>query len=183
MVNQLQSDDARLHEPPAPETMGSRRLGGATVLLVLLAGLALGLAAAWLLTSDDSESDDPSAEMTETIDAWAAAISDQSVTAMVELYSDEAVWYDEALHDTFEGRFGVRRGWDVFADVETAEAELLAANAETAAMRWSMVGNFGWELTGISVLGFDGELIVEETVYYDCAQSPLWRSCENMTRT
>jgi hypothetical protein len=179
MVDQLQPTMPRTAPEAHPEERSTPRV--LPVLVAIgIAALVAGLVVGWLIVRDDGTSDDPSVAMTETIDAWIAATVNQDPRAASQLYSEDAEWYDVALDDSATGRDGVRRAWGIYSDVEDSGSELLAANADTAVMRWWLVGYFDWELEGISVLEFDGDVIVAETVYYDCAQSPLKFSCANM---
>ena len=60
------------------------------------------------------------------------------------------------------------------------EVEVEAAGGDTAVVRWTFDLQDETAVSGLSVLTLDGSEIVAETVYYDCAQSPVPNRCANM---
>ena len=107
--------------------------------------------------------------------SWIAAIQAMDPARVAALYSEDAVWVDEALGDRFSGRAGVERGWGIFSlpGFEVRGLEAVAVTGDRAVVRWTLAGTESpfsgrpWEVTGLSVLEIADGLIRAETVYYD----------------
>ena len=64
----------------------------------------------------------------------------------------------------------MRKLWDLFSlGDEVVEVEAEAVSGDTAVVRWTFDNASPGPATGLSVLTFDGDVIVAETVCYDCA--------------
>lgn len=172
MVDHLLSSESR-SQGIEPRTVRSR--SGFTLAALLVGALAVGLAAGWLI--GDARSADVPPAMSETLDEWRDAVLAQDTSRIVALYSNNAVWHDEALQETLP----VSIGWGIFSLIdEVVEVETEATSGNTAVVRWTFDGVSDWSTTGLSVLTFDEGVIVAETVYYDCAQSPVANRCANV---
>lgn len=158
---------------PAP--LGRTRVVVALMALVLVA--AIGGVVGWLVGADGDDHTLPD-DARAAIDDWITGVREQDPTLIASVYSDDATWHDEALDDHFTSRESVRYAWSIFDDVDESDAELVSADDATAVVRWTLVGD-DWDLVGISVLELDGATVVAETVYYDCARSPVADSCAN----
>lgn len=173
MVDELSS--ARSSSLRIESSRGPIRSG--MLLAVLFIGaLFVGLAAGWLIGRAGSDDAPAAPAVTETLDEWKDAVLSEDTSRIVALYSDDAVWHDEALNETLP----VSIGWGIFSMIrDVTEVETEAISGDSAVVRWTFEGS-SWNLTGLSVLTFDGGEIVAETVYYDCAQSPVASRCANM---
>jgi ketosteroid isomerase-like protein len=104
---------------------------------------------------------------------WTDAVRDRDPERISDLYTDDAVWFDEAGDDEFRGRAGVQFAWDIFGYVDDVVAvDVLAVSADRAVIRWDFAMSSAMETVGISVLEFNDGQISAETVYYDSAQAP-----------
>lgn len=180
MIDQLQPEEVEAPATPRGAGQSRRRVPSQWwPALPIVAAIVVGLAAGWLIGQGGSD-DSPTvpAAMSETLDEWKAAVLAQDGRRIVALYTSDAVWRDEALNQSFRG---AQAGWNVFAEIdEVVEVETEAISGDTAVVRWVFDGHGDWNLTGLSVLTFDDGVIVAETVYYDCAQSPMRLRCANM---
>lgn len=149
---------------------------GMLLAVLFIGALFVGLAAGWLIGRAGSDDAPAAPAVTETLDEWKDAVLSEDTSRIVALYSDDAVWHDEALNETLP----VSIGWGIFSMIrDVTEVETEAISGDSAVVRWTFEGS-SWNLTGLSVLTFDGGEIVAETVYYDCAQSPVASRCANM---
>lgn len=157
-------DESTDQFPPAYESRTPRWL-------LLLVGLLVGAGVTFGITQL-AQSESSAVALTAR---WMAAIESQNLDALVVLYSEDAIWEDQAFGDHFEGVSGIRRGWGIFdlPGFEVREISAVAVDDGGAAVRWTLAGSMSpftrqpWETTGISVLEISGNEIVAETVYYD----------------
>ena len=149
------------------------------VALVALLTLASGASACSKgVSTVSTPAETSTADTTESIvQTWMAAIQAKDPVQVAALYSQDAIWTDEALGDRFTGRAGVERGWGIFSlpGFEIRALDAVAVARDSAVVRWTLAGTESpfsgkpWEVTGLSVLEISNGLITAETVYYDSA--------------
>ena len=167
------SENAGL-EGRAPE-FAERKVGRTAVITaaVVVAFLSGGLFG-WFVgsRSDDSNAAVP-AESLELVEDWAEAVRAEDVNRISNLYTEDAVWYDDAGDDRFTGVAGAYRGWNIFNVIDgVTSVDVIAVDEDRAAVRWTFGLQSDEELTGVSILELDDSRISAETVYYDSAQAP-----------
>ena len=165
----------QLAHRPVVDASSPQRGRGAPWAALLIGILIGGGAMFGVLEFLGGSTDDGPTESELLVDDWMAAIEAQDLEALIPLYSEEALWYDQALGDEFTGHLGVRRGWGIFGlrDFEVLDLEAVSIDDDGAVIRWTLAGSSSpfngqpWESTGVSVLTITDGLVVEETVYYD----------------
>jgi hypothetical protein len=163
----------------SPVALGRTRVVVALMALVLVA--TIGGVVGWLI-ADGDDARTPSDAARAAVDDWITGVREQDPGLISSVYAEDATWRDEALDDDYTGRHGVRSAWGIFANVDESDAELVSVDTEVAVIRWTLDGYEDYNdfhLVGISVLELDGATVVAETVYYDCARSPVAASCAN----
>ena len=142
--------------------------------VVMILALVLSAALGWFAGSRWADGSDAApAANTELVAEWTDAVRDRDPQRISDLYTDDAVWFDEAGDEEFTGRAGVQSAWNIFGYVDdVVEVDVLAVSADRAVIRWDFAISSAMETVGISVLEFNDGQISAETVYYDSAQAP-----------
>jgi len=163
------------------ETMSSspessdRAVGrNAVIALAVVVAFVGGGFVGWFVgsRSDDGDATVP-AESVQLVEEWAQAVRAEDAERISKLYTEDAVWYDDALGDRFTGVAGVYTGWDIFGGIDgVTSVDVIAIGEDRAAVRWTFGLPGDEEITGVSILELDDGLISAETVYYDSAQAP-----------
>jgi hypothetical protein len=146
----------------------------AVIALAVVVAFVSGGFVGWFVgsRSDDGDAGAP-AESVELVEEWAEAVRAEDAERISELYTEDAVWYDDAGGDRFTGVAGAYRGWDIFGGIDgVTSVDVIAVGEDRAAVRWTFGLPGDAEITGVSILELDDDLISAETVYYDSAQAP-----------
>lgn len=158
-----------------PHELGDRSAGWnvALTIAVVVAFVGGGFVG-WFVGSrwDDGEATVP-ADTVQLVEEWAEAVRAEDAERISNLYTEDAVWYDDAGDDRFTGVSGAYTGWNIFGVIDGVDSvDVIAVGEDHAAVRWTFGLRGGDEITGVSVLELDDGLISAETVYYDSAQAP-----------
>jgi hypothetical protein len=164
--------DEMMSSPPESDERGV----GWKAVTALAVGVAFvsGGFAGWFVgsRSDDGDAMVP-AESVELVEEWAEAVRAEDAERISKLYTEDAVWYDDAGDDRFTGVAGAYRGWNIFGVIDgVTSVDVIAIGEDRAAVRWTFGLQGDERITGVSILELDDGLISAETVYYDSAQAP-----------
>jgi limonene-1,2-epoxide hydrolase len=164
--------DERISSPPESDGRAVGR--NPVVALAIVVAFVSGGFVGWFVgsRSDDSDATAP-AESVELVEEWAEAVRAEDAERISKLYTEDAVWYDDALGDRFTGVAGAYTGWNIFGAIDgVTSVDVIAIGEDGAAVRWTFGLPGDEEITGVSILELDDGLISAETVYYDSAQAP-----------
>lgn len=106
--------------------------------------------------------------------AYAHALREHDVTAMVALYGPGAVYDDPGLGTLLETREQIRDWyWNLFIPSTRFRVGAIVVDGDVAVVRWVWSGVRVWSdlepytIRGVSVLVTSGGHITHQTVYYD----------------